>query len=243
MKLQMTELRKRSWVHEEAERACSVVEILNDEYSAPISKQFKYSISNDLVSFLVDLKRIEAIRRELLKSEKVRDPKPPSHGWPKRRVSHTSPDGIVWPKLAFPDAALEALTSEGQQIMTRLNKCLTRFRTYPVLYSYRLTPIRIVRRWTGTEERILGRSIEDILEYLQRGLLERLRVCDEPNCKRWFFAMTNHQRYCAGACRIRHVARSQSFKEKRARYMREKYRPQMKQLEERAKLLASKRRG
>jgi hypothetical protein len=243
MQSQTQVLRKRTWAHEEAERACSVVEILNDEYSAPISKQFKYSISNDLVSFLVDLKRIEAIRRELLKSEKVRDPKPPSHGWPKRRVSHTSPDGIVWPKLAFPDAALEALTSEGQQIMTRLNKCLSRFRTYPLLYSYRFTPIRMMRRWTGTEERILGRSIEEILEYFQRGLLERFRVCGEPECKRWFFAITNHQRYCGEACRIRHVAQSQSFKEKRARYMREKYRPQIKQLEERAKQLASKRRG
>src|ERR1017187_361886 len=95
MNLQTTALRNRSWAHKEAERACHVVEILNDEYSAPISKQFKYSISNDLVSFLVDLKRIEAIRKELLKSEKVRDPEPPSHGWPKRRVSHTSPDGIV----------------------------------------------------------------------------------------------------------------------------------------------------
>ena len=133
--------------------------------------------------------------------------------------------------------------SQGQQIITKLNKSLCRFRTYPVLYSYRLTPFRMVRKWTSTEERILGRSIEDILEYLRTGLLERLRMCDEASCKRWFFAITNHQRYCAAACRIRQVAKSESFKEKRARYMREKYRPQIKQLEAHAKLLASKKRG
>ena len=225
-----------------AERVGTTVNVLNDEYTAPISRGFKYPISGDLVTFLVDLKRIEAIRRELLKSEKVRGPEP-LHSWPERRVFHTGPEGITWPKLAFRDAALEALSSEGLRIITRVNKSLSRIRTYPELYCRCLTPIRVVRRWTGTEERILGRSIEEILDYLQQGLLGRLRVCDKPDCKRWFFAITNHQRYCAEACRMRHVAQSQSFKEKRARYMREKYRPQIKQLEERAKQLASKRRG
>jgi hypothetical protein len=245
MKSQTRGLRNKTWAHKVAERAHTTVEILNDEYSAPISTLFKYSISKDLVTFLVDLKRVEAIRRELLKSEKVRDPnpKPISQGWPEHRVSHAGPPGITWPKLAFRDAALEALISEGQQIITRLNGSLSRFRTYPELYCYRLTAIRIKRVWASTEERILGKSIEDILEYLQTGVLGRLRTCNEPACKRWFFAVTKHQRYCAKTCRIRQVARSQLFKERRARYMREKYRPQIKQLEERAKQLASKRRG
>lgn len=241
MTLQATELRKKTWAQEEAERARVTVDVLNDEYSAPISRQFRYSISEDLVTFLVDLKRIEEIRRELLKSEKVRDPKPPSGGWPEHRVSHV--EDLAWPKLTIRDAALEALNDEGHRVMTRLNKGLSRFRTYPSLSSRRLTPIRITRRWTSPEERILGWNIENVLDYLQKGLIERLRICDEPDCKRWFFAITNHQRYCTEACRIRHVAQSQSFKEKRARYMRERYRPQMKQLEESAKRLASKRKG
>ena len=127
--------------------------------------------------------------------------------------------------------------------MTRLNNCLSRSLTHPVLFSKRLQPIRMMRIWPTSEERILGMSIEEILDYFQHGLLGRFRLCNEPDCKRWFFAITNHQRYCTEACRIRHVAQSQSFKDKRARYMREKYRPQMKQLEESAKRLASKRKG
>ena len=93
MKPQTRELRRKTWARKVAERAQVNVDILNDEYDAPISKQFKYSISKDLVSFLVNLKRIEAIRRELLRSEKVRDPnpKPISRGWPEHRVSHPGP--------------------------------------------------------------------------------------------------------------------------------------------------------
>jgi hypothetical protein len=67
-------------------------------------------------------------------------------------------------------------------------------------------------------------------------LAERVRRCDE--CSKWFFADTAWQKYCkTGACRQKHAARSPEFKEKRARYMREKYLPLKKQL----KRLAEKR--
>lgn len=51
----------------------------------------------------------------------------------------------------------------------------------------------------------------------------RYRRCRE--CKAWFYAMTDHQKFCSEACRKRYTSHSAEFKEKRAEYMRKKYRP------------------
>jgi hypothetical protein len=224
-----------------AEGVRFALEIANDEYDAPIKKGFEYSINRELETFLVDLKRLEAIRRELLKSEKVRDPSPPHRGWGNHRVSHDGPENRAWPKLTVDDDGLQVLNDEGRQIMSKLDRFLSRFVTFPRLYCYRLTSIRTLRSWPRTEERILGHGVEQILEALHNRYLDRIRVCGESDCKRWFFAITKHQEYCGTACRIRDVARSPAFKEKRARYMRERYRPQVRQMEERARQLASKK--
>src|ERR1019366_67650 len=59
--------------------------------------------------------------------------------------------------------------------------------------------------------------------------IEILRRCEE--CRKWFTANTNHQRFCSDPCRKRHASRSEEFKAERARYMREDYRPLVKKLE------------
>lgn len=57
----------------------------------------------------------------------------------------------------------------------------------------------------------------------------RFRQCRQ--CSEWFYALTDHQLYCSSACRQRFHASSPEFREKRARYMREQYRPQEKELD------------
>jgi len=68
----------------------------------------------------------------------------------------------------------------------------------------------------------------------------RFRECRQ--CSAWFYALTDHQLHCSGTCRQKFHANSPEFRAKRARYMRERYRPQLKQLEKKAKELAPRRR-
>jgi hypothetical protein len=55
----------------------------------------------------------------------------------------------------------------------------------------------------------------------------RFRQCRQ--CSEWFYALTDHQLYCSSACRQRFHASSQEFREKRARYMKDRYRPRERQ--------------
>jgi hypothetical protein len=61
------------------------------------------------------------------------------------------------------------------------------------------------------------------------GELSRLRRCSE--CLQWFHAIKGYQQFCGVSCRRRHTAQDTVFKEKRATYMRETYRPLQKELD------------
>ena len=65
-----------------------------------------------------------------------------------------------------------------------------------------------------------------------------LRRCSE--CQQWFYARRPHQQFCGESCRRRHTAQNPEFKEKRARYMREVYRPAEPEREERSKRQAAR---
>jgi hypothetical protein len=72
-----------------------------------------------------------------------------------------------------------------------------------------------------------------LLDAVNQGSISRFRGCLE--CHQWFYAIRAHQQFCGDSCRRRHEAQSPAFKEKRAQYMRERYRPLQKELEERSK--------
>jgi hypothetical protein len=75
-------------------------------------------------------------------------------------------------------------------------------------------------RWAYWERVSVGR----LLNLARKpGELSRLRRCLE--CQQWFYAIRGHQQFCGVSCRRRHTAQDPEFKEKRARYMREIYRP------------------
>jgi hypothetical protein len=67
--------------------------------------------------------------------------------------------------------------------------------------------------------------------------VHRIRRCRLQECRQWFFAVTDHQKYCGDRCRKRDAAHGESFKEKRRIYMR-KYRVEEAERNERAKRLA-----
>lgn len=84
-------------------------------------------------------------------------------------------------------------------------------------------------RWGDWE----GAIVAKLLELTKRpGELSRFRRCSE--CHEWFYAITGHQHFCGESCRRRHAAQDPEFKAKRRIYMREKYRPQLKELERRS---------
>ena len=94
----------------------------------------------------------------------------------------------------------------------------------------------------GFKEEIEGEAKQDAWEWAivrrllevtkQPGALSRFRRCSE--CHRWFYAATAHQQFCGEDCRRRHASQSPEFKEKRRNYMRERYRPAQKEMQERS---------
>ena len=60
----------------------------------------------------------------------------------------------------------------------------------------------------------------------------RFRQC--RRCSRWFYALTNHQTYCSTKCRQKDHADNPVFRAKRATYMRETWRPQEREFNQKA---------
>ena len=50
--------------------------------------------------------------------------------------------------------------------------------------------------------------------------VHRIRRCRRKECCRWFFGVTDHQKYCAEDCRKRDGQRGEAFKKQRQRYMK-----------------------
>jgi len=64
--------------------------------------------------------------------------------------------------------------------------------------------------------------INYVLAQWCNGSIQRLRTCE--NCKRWYYAATDHQVFCVPRCRQQSFAQSEEFKEKRKLYMRKRRR-------------------
>lgn len=82
--------------------------------------------------------------------------------------------------------------------------------------------------------------IARLLDVVNEGKISRFRQC--LDCHQWFYAVRGHQQFCGVSCRRRHEAQSPAFKEKRRTYMRERYRPLQKELEEHGKRQATRAR-
>ena len=80
-----------------------------------------------------------------------------------------------------------------------------------------------------------NRAVQWIVQNV--GAVHRIRRCHRSQCRKWFFAITDHQKYCGDSCRKRDAAQGESFKEKRRVYMK-KYRSEEAARDARAERLA-----
>lgn len=140
------------------------------------------------------------------------------------------------------DVARKAFKRETDLVLKKLNGQLSRTQQFHRLELIRHDTELVLHAEFHARSGSIRRVEEAIYwllyRYLPQGEIGRFRNCEE--CGKWLFAVTEHQKYCSEKCRMRHISHSPQFREKRARYMRERYRPQ---LEERAKRLDSRKRG
>lgn len=190
------------------------------------------AIQKALQQILLDLQRLQEIVRTLRES-----PSKPALA----AVAKPSALSPCWPSATFDDPTAEELNQQGWEIAERLNRKLRRIRYHHTVFTLRYgnLDVAIDPVYRNESQRNLGLFAEELIRYMRTGGLWRLRQC--KSCQKWLFAMAQHQQFCSAACRMRYIANSDDFREKRARYMRENYRPKVKQLEERARQLVSKR--
>jgi len=150
-----------------------------------------------------------------------------------------------------------ALREERYRILVDLNARLSKYKWTPVVRNsvtinsyFQITfeagpnPVLVKPRPYG--ERIdfntpsgaaffENRAVQWIVQNV--GTVHRIRRCHRSQCRKWFFAVTDHQKYCGDSCRKRDAAQGDDFKEKRRLYMR-KYRDDESEREARVKRLA-----
>jgi hypothetical protein len=143
----------------------------------------------------------------------------------------------------FRDPKAEALYQTGAGLVARINNQLLHYRWFPEIRFELETPIRHRQTWDERTESYYHENLAVwlFLVELSEGKIDRFRRCG--NCTRWFYAITEHQKYCDAKCRVKEHSQGEEFKRKRARYMREKYRPALRKHEASAKHFLGRERG
>jgi len=129
----------------------------------------------------------------------------------------------------------EKSRKECEGLLGELNSLSQRYKWSPV---YWVSETGLSLAWLFPDPE----NWEDISVWWIRRLVEthaihRLRRCLQ--CQTWFYAATEHQRFCAEKCRKKYASESPVFKEKRRRYMAEVFRPREREEEARRRRQAS----
>jgi hypothetical protein len=135
-------------------------------------------------------------------------------------------------RLSF-DPGTEKLRRLGKKRMRALNELLSEYRWSPRM---KIGEGYIFERRTdipksGTAHFKECVAIDWLLRDAELGKMYRYKVC--PECKKWFYTLTDHQRFCGDACRKRYASHSDEYKTKRREYMR-RYRQDQKALDDTA---------
>ena len=211
-----------------------LVEVLNGEgglgenpSSAPAAKRLRQLCG--------DLEELERVRAAIAQLE-------PHAIDPVTTVSPITGRTWAWPNWRLRNPAATELNSSGKRILERVNAQLKFLRTREAVILLADARGMRLKRWHPIEPKQLYETVllRTVLELLESGSLHLLRRCQRNECRRWFYAGTDWQKFCSRNCRQREAAQSESFKEKRARYMRESYRPDEKRRELHARELAKK---
>jgi hypothetical protein len=144
--------------------------------------------------------------------------------------------------VAFDDPEIEKCNRQLNRALTALYECAAGYTYRPVVRPSPFGPdhLSVAYEADGLDEtaklnhetrgKLAFTWILDNIEFIHR-----FRRCRQ--CRNWFFAATEHQKFCDEACRKRHASYSADFKDKRRRYMR-KYRRDEKRRDKLAKKLA-----
>jgi len=169
--------------------------------------------SNRINGLCADLGHLELIRRML---------------WEREPHARDTTEGRTWfwPDFKFDDPKSEELNARGEQLVRRVN---ARLRCYPQFPGIMLFAdergLRLAEcQQISTENYLEQGCVRGVLGLLEQETFHRLRLCLLSECRRWFFAAIDHQKYCSGNCRQRHAAQGEAFKEKRRLYMRRRRR-------------------
>jgi len=135
----------------------------------------------------------------------------------------------------------QALSVEIDEIMQEVYSRASKFRCVPrVRYlaasdqCFDVQHEFVVTKETASE----GKAMAWLIDHIDT--VHRIRRCRLQECRKWFFAVTDHQKYCGDTCRKRDASQGVSFKMKRREYMK-KYRSNEAEREEKAKQLAKRK--
>ena len=125
------------------------------------------------------------------------------------------------------------LCDELVEVLENLNARLAKYRWHPVVRP-QISPgtnfeVHYEFDTTSDAAYVENRAVQWLMDHIS--VVYRIRRCRRPQCRTWFFAVTEHQKYCEANCRKREAQQGPEFKRKRAEYMRDRYRPLRKKLD------------
>lgn len=133
----------------------------------------------------------------------------------------------------------DAQHTERAKILKELNARLSGYKWHPAIAPSMERPSYLEISYSfdaaNHEEATENRAVV----YLMRNTakIHRIRRCHRVQCRKWFFAVTEHQKYCSENCRKRDAQQGPEFKRKRAEYMKN-YRIEQAKRDANAKRLA-----
>jgi hypothetical protein len=121
------------------------------------------------------------------------------------------------------DELLKGRISELVKTLSYLRTLISRYKWIPVVQFVDLSNLAVhyeIEAGRGTSSRECT-AIQWLFAHFD--VTYRVRRCRE--CQKWFFGVTDHQKYCRDNCRKLYASRSKDFKTRRKEYMR-RYRKQ-----------------
>ena len=189
----------------------ALVKELNGESTLGPRNRPSVSVVNRLRKLCANLEELEQIRRAIAQREpQAIDPVSMAQRlW-------------AWPNLQFKHLASQELSASGEHILKLVNEQLKQLRTREGIMLAADARGLQLRRWQPIDSKRLFTTgwMYIVLELLESGNLYRLRRCQRTECRRWFFAQTDWQKYCSRNCRQLEAAQGRTFKERRRAYMR-----------------------
>ena len=130
---------------------------------------------------------------------------------------------LSWPDFQFDNPESDELNKCGRKLQSQVNAQLRYYQQCPGIMLVADGPgLRLSKcEQISTSNFLEQGCVCGLMDLLEQDTLRRLRLCFLSECRRWFFAAIDHQKYCSENCRQRQAAHSERFKEKRRLYMRD----------------------